>query len=561
MSSSPPVLYASEGSSKACGTAKPQLLRAGSDKAASKAKPPALFRAGSDPPAPDRRRSAKDAKGAEVRSASLGEESAALLAACATKSAPTRPSRKPAGSRSASPSPAPPEPPGFAHSSVCMFGMKCPRRHEKEHLAKEAHPLDKEYAEMCNSMGVEPEALTLRGMFDWVDLDDSGKVSRKELKKAVPVLSELWGETLKLSKEAWERLDEDGNGYVNFSEFAEWAGPRLGLPLGVRHLFAEGKQACGIMGCPCAEFRDKGASGRKDMKARRRSKEHVGLEPTMRISYRLKVCACGHKYSSHQQPTIEEVPYPSYWEEKSGAKEVNDLIPVDGKMLDRFQELFDATYRNVFTRDRKKHNPTSPRVPKGYKVLRAWRCENSKYWREYGVRRAEIHKDRAAVGSDAAFTEYSMKSTAAWNSSKASSAADRLMADCNEWYLFHGTDPQAARSICQGDFKMRLAGGSTGTLYGRGTYFAESITKADEYAKTNEDGECAVLLCRILGGRVLYVEEDEPDAEKLVRSCIEGPYDCILGDREKLKGTFREVVIYDSENVYAEYIIYYKRKK
>ena len=35
----------------------------------------------------------------------------------------------------------------------------------------------------------------------------------------------------------------------------------------------------------------------------------------------------------------------------------------------------------------------------------------------------------------------------------------------------------------------------------------------------------------------------------MVRACIEGPYDCILGDREKARGTFREFVFYDSENV------------
>merc|ERR1719195_2102446 len=59
--------------------------------------------------------------------------------------------------------------------------------------------------------------------------------------------------------------------------------------------------------------------------------------------------------------------------------------------------------------------------------------------------------------------------------------------DLNEWYLWHGTSIQGAEAICKIDFKQRLAGSATGTLYGKGTYFAESITKADEYAKETDD--------------------------------------------------------------------------
>merc|ERR1712094_5690 len=58
----------------------------------------------------------------------------------------------------------------------------------------------------------------------------------------------------------------------------------------------------------------------------------------------------------------------------------------------------------------------------------------------------------------------------------------------NEWYLFHGTSQEAAAVICSKDFKINLAGDNTGTLYGRGSYFAESITKADEYARNDGSG-------------------------------------------------------------------------
>eukprot|EP00913_Durusdinium_trenchii_P029227 g27397.t1 len=147
---------------------------------------------------------------------------------------------------------------------------------------------------------------------------------------------------------------------------------------------------------------------------------------------------------------------------------------------------------------------------------------------------------------------------------------DQLDPSINEWYLWHGTSSSAALNICQSDFKMRLAGSATGTLYGRGSYFAESVTKADEYSK-EEDGLYTVLLCRVLGGRTspLFFHIDHtsyncclgrtPDPDALTRECTQGESDCILGDRIKISGTYREFIVFDTELVYPEYIIKYKR--
>jgi hypothetical protein len=409
------------------------------------------------------------------------------------------------------------------------------------HLAEEAHPFDSDYAEICRVTGVEPEQPSLRGLFEWVDVDDSGKISLAELQAALPLLEKLSGERIRLTAKSWERLDEDGNGCVNFSEFAAWAGPRLGLPLGVKHLF----NVCSILGCPCQKFEIK--ETRKPFKSSMIAKENA------------MICKCGHKRACHDDvvPSGLEVPYPAYWDMQVG--DFSKLIPVDTVMLQTFQNIMNDTYQNIWTRDRKKHNPDSPNVPKNYQIIRAWRSESSKYWQEYSVRRAELRRCRIEEGVDPDFKEYSdVKSVKAWNKF-AGSSADRLRPECNEWYLFHGTSPQAAEKICEGDFKICLAGSSTGTLYGRGCYFAESVTKADEYAKANSNGERALLLCRALGGRVKYTDQAEPDPEELVDSCIEGPYDCILGDREKCKNTFREFIFYDTENVYAEYVIHYRR--
>jgi len=106
---------------------------------------------------------------------------------------------------------------------------------------------------------------------------------------------------------------------------------------------------------------------------------------------------------------------------------------------------------------------------------------------------------------------------------------------------------------------MDLAGSATGTLYGKGTYFAESITKADEYAKEDEDGLCCVLVCRVACGRVLLNTEDAPDAAMLQQSVLWGAADSVLGSRDVAKNTFREFVTFDVDQVYVEYVLFYRR--
>lgn len=255
------------------------------------------------------------------------------------------------------------------------------------------------------------------------------------------------------------------------------------------------------------------------------------------------------------------MPHPGYWTNQAG--DFRQLMDIGRRAANDFQELLDRTYLNRWTRDRTKHNRDNPVVPRGYSVSRVMRNENSHIWKEYCARRLELltRAEEATKGHGQAWDLFpDVKSTVAWREIKGSVDEDRLSWECNEWYLLHGTHPAAAQQICSNDFKVSLAGLNTGTLYGRGLYFAESITKADEYAKPNGNGDYAVLLCRVLGGRVKYTAEQAPDPEDLVCSCVEGPFDCVLGDREKCRGTFKEFVLYDSEDVYPEYIIEYRRQ-
>lgn len=427
---------------------------------------------------------------------------------------------------------------------VCPDAIKC-RQRTAQHLAQLAHPLDPDYVECCTAARVEPEPLSLKTIFDWTDADGSGKLSREEITGAIATMRKLCTDPgvdsfPEMTDQAWGHLDEDGNGVVNFSEFACWAGPRMpDLPLGMRHLMKRtstmltSARPCSVIGCPCEGFT--------------LAKKGDHETPA-------SICAtCKHKSDAHHTPhTTEEIPFPEYWSKKSGAQKQPEM---DAASVAEFQQLLDKTYKNAWTRDRGRHNPANPSVPSGFQVLKVVRNENQDNWREYGARRAVL---MARVTQHPVVEYPDVKSAAAWREI-GGVKGDRLVPECNEWYLFHGAAPDTAQKICQSDFKISCAGSNTGTLYGKGLYLAESITKADEYAKPNARGNYTVLLCRVLGGQVRYTADAEPDPEALVYDCIQGDYDCVLGDREKCRGTFREFVCYDSEDVYPEYIIEYKR--
>jgi hypothetical protein len=128
-----------------------------------------------------------------------------------------------------------------------------------------------------------------------------------------------------------------------------------------------------------------------------------------------------------------------------------------------------------------------------------------------------------------------------------------------ERWVFHGTTAKGLEGIIADDFDIRKSGSHAGTLYGSGIYTAECSSKADEYTEENSKGLRALLLCRATLGRILYVDDKHVDKnaitrERDVRSCH-----TIVGDRLKANGTFREFVLSDRNQVYPEFIIFYRR--
>jgi len=72
--------------------------------------------------------------------------------------------------------------------------------------------------------------------------------------------------------------------------------------------------------------------------------------------------------------------------------------------------------------------------------------------------------------------------------------------------------------------------------------------------------ESYILICRATLGRVNYTLERKPDPDKLQKSCLDGGrFESVIGDRLKTNGTFREIIVYNDDHVYPEYIVKYER--
>lgn len=251
----------------------------------------------------------------------------------------------------------------------------------------------------------------------------------------------------------------------------------------------------------------------------------------------------------------------------------------------RFQRLLDLTHRKVYTRDR-----MGQAVPERLEIVRITTITNDELWGDYMARRESIrqelqndpsdHEQYAvetmavevvddSVTTDASAVMAAKESARAATGETAESIAASLAADfdepmmapVNEVFLFHGTSAFAAKKITTENLRMNLAGSNAGTLYGRGVYLAENSTKSDEYCRQGPDGERHLLVCRTVLGRVYYSDAVVTDPRSCEDACIKGKFHSVLGDRKKCRGTFREFIVFDKEQVYPNYIITYKRKE
>lgn len=234
------------------------------------------------------------------------------------------------------------------------------------------------------------------------------------------------------------------------------------------------------------------------------------------------------------------------------------LSPASDAVRMLVQELVNETWSKQTTRDRQYQKVSR------FEVVQVLENSSAEIWSSYQRRRAELSRQPCSSFEQ----QYGSVKTAVGLFEQAlrvdTVKQDPRQKGCNEFFLFHGTKPASAQKICMSDFRLDLSGSNVGNLYGPGIYFAESSSKADEYATDDHDGLYkglyAMLLCRVCLGNPIFSADVHPNASELQGKLDAGGFHSIVGDRARAVGTFREFVIRDPRQAYPAFAIIYRRK-
>jgi len=189
---------------------------------------------------------------------------------------------------------------------------------------------------------------------------------------------------------------------------------------------------------------------------------------------------------------------------------------------------------------------------------------------QYCQARGAIQKD---CNSDPGYShQVTVSSRAPLNVLGQAFGIEGLQADCNEWYLLHGSDRKACEGVCRDGFQLGLAGsGATfkkggkpkRLLYDWGIYCAEMITTADEYAQPSGAGKdhFTLVVCPVVGGLTHVVTGDTIDREALARELTHGPHHSVLGDSTKTLGKpSREMLVDEGSQILPQLVLTYRCK-
>jgi len=259
-----------------------------------------------------------------------------------------------------------------------------------------------------------------------------------------------------------------------------------------------------------------------------------------------------NNYSNESQ----DVGFPSYWENQElniafdERYDQENLVPI-------VQQMFDATWKDIVTRDRKGSKPDR------LEVVSVQRIEDSQMWVSYVDQKRQIAERgefQSILELDGDLAKGHVLTAGFAESLTHGGQLDQSL---NEHFLFHGTSPDAADSIAEDGFKLTLAGSHAGTMFGKGAYFSECCSKADEYSspgkgRLQKQDEFAMLLCRVCCGKMFRALRAS-DQTQFLPMIQQGSIDGVLGDREASVGTYREFVVFKEAQIYPEYRVLYRR--
>jgi hypothetical protein len=240
---------------------------------------------------------------------------------------------------------------------------------------------------------------------------------------------------------------------------------------------------------------------------------------------------------------------------KKSEENQEDLLRVIQKLVDDTFTGWGGLGKQTRTRDR-----ATEAIAKRLKVKSVVYVQNAENYVNYKARRTVIAQECPAGMK----TDWDVKTGTFDLSGIGRYTKHPTDPSIGEHYLWHGTSPAGAMGITDVDFDLRRAGKSFGALFGNGIYFAESSMKSDEYTRPDKRGWHPFILCRVVLGNISYCDAMDPTVVKaqLEAMCKPGGpgFHSVLGDREKVRKTFREFIVYNTHQVYPEYIVWYERE-
>lgn len=257
-----------------------------------------------------------------------------------------------------------------------------------------------------------------------------------------------------------------------------------------------------------------------------------------------------HTYSMSMIP-------PSFWDVEGFKPEHGNIVSVVKARPSEhsaLQEMLRATScrRNARSRER-------AMVPTQFELVHAVRIQNWQCWANFQAQQEVIATDLESVDKDKDEVRREIPDL------KTAGFLDQLRLPLddktNTAFLFHGLSSEAVDLVGTEDFDIDKAGLQTGKIFGRGVYFSECCSRADEVLSTfDETGMFALLVCRVILGKVLVDSSPLPDVARNVSMCMDGQCHSVLGENSDLgPRTSRELVVYDKDQVYPEFMLVYRR--
>jgi len=146
--------------------------------------------------------------------------------------------------------------------------------------------------------------------------------------------------------------------------------------------------------------------------------------------------------------------------------------------------------------------------------------------------------------------------------------------DMNEYLLYHGTSFRKAEGILQTGFDPQRGGDMTGSMFGKGTYFAQNASKSDLYTTCKEcasdnfkecrhaQGERCILVARVLLGESFVETAPTVDTKHWIKAPDQPngtPHDSVTGACRADGGVVdhMEFVVFKESRMHVQFQIFY----